>query len=358
MLKNIQIYIAKREFMSTRGDIYEMIEANFSEGGSGRVSTIREIFDAWATRESSRKNSIALVHRSIVKRLDAGYTFSKAITPFIPKEEALIIEAGEASGRLVEALKSVAQQKAATSEIGSIAAAAVAEPAMGALSIFGTSWFCGSMLWPELLRVVDEKYWPAWAIPLVHFEMNVARYWQLSACLLLLAWLYWWSMPRWTGISRKFFDSIPPWSIYRDRQSAAFIGVLGGLLASGMEMDSALARIERGASPWMAWHVQNIRKRYAVSGANPMRAFNTGLFSTAIIDLIEDASRNRSFDGTLIHMSAEALPIIVRRVRAMAMATGMVLTLLTGMVFMYQVAVQQSGVNSAMNNFSQAQQKQ
>ena len=358
MLKNIQIFIAKREFLNARGEIYEMIEANFSESGSGRVSTIREIFDAWATRESSRNNSIALVHRSIVKRLDTGYTFSKAISPFIPKEESLIIEAGEASGRLVEALKSVAQQKAASSEIGSIAAAAVAEPAMAALSIFGTSWFCGSMLWPELLRVVDEKYWPSWALPLLHFEMNVARYWQFSACLVLLAWLYWWSMPRWTGISRKLFDKIPPWSIYRDRQSAAFIGVLGGLLSSGMEMDNALARIERGASPWMAWHIHTIRKKYATSGANPMRAFDTGLFSTTIIDLIEDASRNRTFDGTLIHLSAEALPIIVRRVRAMAMATGTVLSLFTGMVFMYQVAVQQSGVNSAMNNFSQAQQKQ
>jgi len=187
MFKKIQILIAKRAFLDTRGDIYEMIEANFSEGGSGRVSTIREIFDAWATRESSRKNSIALVHRSIVKRLDAGYAFSKAITPFIPKEEALIIEAGEASGRLAEALKSVAQQKQASSEIGSIAAAAVAEPAMSALSIFGTSWFCGSMLWPELLRVVEERYWPAWALPLIHFEMNVAHYWQFSIsfyCLL------------------------------------------------------------------------------------------------------------------------------------------------------------------------------
>lgn len=357
MLNNIKIFLAKREFASARGDLYEMIAANFAEGGSGKVSTIREIFDAWATREASRKNAIALVHRSIVKRLDSGLTFAKAISPFIPKEEVLIIEAGEASGRLVEGLHSCIQQKKANADIGSITSAAIAEPAMGAASIFGTSWFCGAMLWPQLLKVVDEKYWPGWALPLIHFEVSLAKHWEFSFGIFLIAFLYWWSMPRWTGVSRKFFDMIPPWSIYRDRQSAAFIGVLGGLLASGMEMDKALGRIERGASPWMAWHIQKIRRKYAVSGANPMRAFNTGLFSNMIIDLIEDASRNRTFDGTLIHMSSEALPIIVRKVRAMAMVTGSVLTILTGVIFMYQVAVQQSGVNSAMNNFSQAQQK-
>lgn len=357
MLNNIKILIAKRAFLSSRDNLYEMIAANFSEGGSGRVSTIREIFDAWATREASRKNAIALVHRSIVKRLDSGLSFSKAIAPFVPKEEVLIIEAGEASGRLVEALNSCMLQKKANADIGSITSAAIAEPAMGAASIFGTSWFCGAMLWPQLLKIVDERYWPGWALPLIHFEVALAKHWQFALLIFLIAFMYWWSMPRWTGISRNLFDKIPPWSIYRDRQSAAFIGVLGGLLASGMEMDKALGRIERGASPWMAWHIQKIRRKYAVSGANPMRAFNTGLFSTTIIDLIEDASRNRTFDGTLIHMSSEALPIIVRKVRAMAMVTGTVLSLCTGAVFMYQVAVQQSGVNSAMNNFSQAQQK-
>jgi type II secretory pathway component PulF len=185
----------------------------------------------------------------------------------------------------------------------------------------------------------------------------VASNWWLVAAILLIAFLYWWSIPRWTGGIRSFFDKIPPWSIYRDRQSAAFIAVLGGLLASGMEVDKALQRIERGSSSWMAWHIRNIRIRYSAAGANPMRAFNTGLFSISIIDLIEDASRTRSFDSTLIHIGSEALPIIVRKVRSMAMTTGMVLSLFTGLIFMYQIAVQQSGVNAAMSNFSKSQQR-
>jgi type II secretory pathway component PulF len=357
MYDQIDTFFAKRSFLANRGDLYEMIAANFAEGGSGRVSTMREIFKAWEIREAARKNSIALIHRFIVKRLDDGMSFSKAISPFIPKEEVLVIEAGEASGRLVDALQSSIAQKKAGAEINSITTAALSEPAMGAVTIFGTSWFCGSLLWPQLLSVVHEEHWPGWALPLIYFDVFIARYWQIVIGVFLLAFLYIWSLPRWTGATRSFFDKIPPWSVYRDRQSASFIGVLGGLLAAGMETDKALQRIERGSSSWMSWHIHRIRRRYAVSGANPMRAFNTGLFSMSIIDLIEDAARNRSFEDTLIHMSSEALPIIVGKVRSMAIATGMVLSVFTGLIFMYQIAVQQSGVNSAVDSFSQSQQK-
>lgn len=357
MANKLSIYFAKRAFMSARGEVYELLESNFSETGSRRVSTIRELFDSWATRENARKNSIGLVHRSIVKRLDVGYSFSKAIAPFIPKEEALILEAGEASGKLTQALISVQKQRGASGEIASLVSGAMAEPAMSILSIGLTGWFCGSYLWPEMLKVVHEDLWPAWALPLIQFEIGLASHWQITASVFLIAWLYWWSIPKWTGYVRSVFDKVPPWSIYRDRQSASFLGVLGGLLSSGMELDAALSRVEKGCDPWLAWHIRQIRKRLILAGANPISAFNTGLFSMKIMDLIEDAARNRSFDGALSHLGTDALPIIVKRVKTMAAVTATVLTLLTGLIFVYQVAVQQSGTNQATNNFTKTQMK-
>ena len=47
--------------------------------------------------------------------------------------------------------------------------------------------------------------------------------------------------------------------------------------------------------------------------------------------------------------------MIVQRVKTMATVTGTVFSLLTGMVFMYQVAVQQSGVTEATNRYMQSQ---
>jgi len=82
MLNKLKVYFAKRDFMARRGEIYELLYANLSESGSGKVATIRELFDAWAVRENKRGNAIALVFRSIVAKLEAGHTFSGAIGPF------------------------------------------------------------------------------------------------------------------------------------------------------------------------------------------------------------------------------------------------------------------------------------
>jgi type II secretory pathway component PulF len=357
MLNKLKVYFAKRDFMARRGEIYELLYSNLSESGSGKVATIRELFDAWAVRENKRGNSIALVFRSIVAKLEAGHTFSGAIGPFIPAEEGWIMDAGEASGRLVEALKSAHIQCRSGNEIKSIVAAAVAEPAMSVLSISLTAWFCGTSLWPEVLKVVDLQFWPAWATPLVKFEIAFAQHWQIMAVIAFLAWLYIWSMPRWTGRVRSVFDAVPPWSIYRDRQSAAFLGVLGGLLSSGMELDAAMARIEKASDPWLQWHIQKIRVRLSATGANPLKALDDGLFSAAIMDFIEDASRTRSFDAAITHLGTDAMPLIIRKVKTMAAVAGTVLTLLTGLVFLYQVAVQQSGVTQATNNFTRSAMK-
>jgi len=357
MFKIITTYLAKNEFLAARGDIYAQMHANFAEEGSGKISTIRELFQAWGNREASRGGNIAQVYQAIVVRLDRGYSLAQALAPFIPSEEMMTIEAGEAGGNLLAALESAQVQKSSDEQIKSLMTAAMAEPAMSALSIAATSWFCGSYLWPEVLKVIEERFWPEWALPLIHFEVFFASHWQLTALVILLVAVYWWSIPRWTGRIRSLVDNIPPWSTYRDRQAASFLGSLGGLLGAGMELDAALQRIEKSADPWLAWHIKRIRKRLLKAGHNPISCLNTGLFAQSLMDMIEDAARNRSFDATLTHLGTNAMPAIVAKVKKIAAITGTALSILMGILFMYQVAVQQSATNTATSNFSATQAK-
>jgi type II secretory pathway component PulF len=356
LLGKFEILIGKHDFKTQRGEIYNKLEANLSITGSGKIATTAEIFDSWAQRANNRRDPIGLVYRQIAKNLHQGQDFSRALSRFIPKDEQLILAAGDKNGKLKEALQAAATQKKASSEIGSLVLAAMSEPAMSILMISITSWFCGKQLWPEMLKIVSEQYWPAWALYWIKGEIFFAAYWQLLFLIGVLVFLYLWSIPRWSGHIRSVFDKIPPWSVYRDRQSASFLGVLGGLLDSGMELDDALAQIERAADPWLKWHVRVIRRRLSVVGANPLKSLDSGLFSKGVMDLIEDASRNRSFDATLVHMSSDALPIIIKKVSVMAKSTGVILTLCTGLIFAYQVYVQQAGTQKAMSAYGAAMQ--
>jgi len=351
----IELFLAKREFTNRRGEVYDLIHANLSESGSRQISTLRELFTTWEMRESKRGSSIALVYKSIVNRLNRGIAFSQAILPFIPAEEALIIEAGDASGKLLEALTSAKKQYLSDKEIGGIVASAMAEPMMTLVSILATSYFCGAYLWPQMLSVVREAFWPAWCLPLIHFELAVVKYWQLTFVSIILGLSYFYSIARWTGSVREIFDKIPPWSLYRDRQAVACLGILSGLLTSGMELSAALDRISAKTSPWLSWQVRKIKMRMLKSGENTLRAFDSGLFSRDLVDLLEDASRNRSFDDTLRYLGNESLPRIVQKVKVLAQVTATVISLVFGCAFLYQVCVQQLGINDAIRQFSNSQ---
>ena len=355
LLIEIELFFAKREFSNRRGEVYELIYSNLSESGSRQISTLRELFTIWEIRESKRGSSIALVYKSIISRLNRGIAFSQAILPFIPREEALIIEAGDASGKLLEALVSAKKQYQSDKEIGGIVASAMAEPMMTLVSILCTSYFCGIYLWPQMLAVVNESYWPAWCLPLIRFELAVVKYWQLTFIALIVGVSYFYSISRWTGSMREVFDKLPPWSLYRDRQAVACLGILAGLLSSGMELSAALDRISAKTTPWLSWQVRKIKSRMLKSGENTLRAFDSGLFSRDLVDLLEDASRNRSFDDTLRYLGNEALPRIVQKVKLLAKFTATIISLIFGCAFLYQVSVQQLGINDAVRQFSNSQ---
>jgi|CryBogDrversion2_8_1035294.scaffolds.fasta_scaffold01435_4 type II secretory pathway component PulF len=355
MLSEIELFFAKREFLSRRGEVYDLIYSNLEEQGSRQISTLRELFARWEQRESKRGSSIALVYKSIIYRLNRGGSFSQAISLFIPIEEALIIEAGDASGTLLEALSSAKKQFSSDKEINGIVAAAMAEPMMTLLSILATSFFCGSFLWPQLLAVIKERFWPWWCLPLIHFEIAVVQYWQISSIAVILILAYYWTIPRWTGYARQCVDHLPPWSLYRDRQAIACIGILAGLLSSGMELSAALERVASKSTPWMSWQLRKIKSRMLSSGENTLRAFDSGLFSREFVDLIEDASRNRSFDLTLQYLGSEALPRVVQKVKTLAKTMAALMAIFFGLVFLYQMSVQQLGMNEAARNFSNSQ---
>jgi len=91
------------------------------------------------------------------------------------------------------------------------------------------------------------------------------------------------------------------------------------------------------------------------SGENTLRAFDSGLFSREFVDLIEDASRNRSFDLTLQYLGSEALPRVVQKVKTLAKTMAALMAIFFGLVFLYQMSVQQLGMNEAARNFSNSQ---
>ena len=356
MLDSVIIYFGKREFSANRLELYEDLIASLSAKGSAKTITIRDRFEIWYRRQMNEGNrGIAIVYKSIVNRLEAGEDFAKALSPFIPKSELMIIESGVSSGRIVDSLKSASEQKRATDEINSLVIEAFSKPASTVLSVIATSLFCGYSLWPEILTTVKLSFFSSWTKPLIYFEMFLAQHWSVLFIPFFITCAIYFTMDKWIGQTREAFDKIAPWSIYRDIQSVILLGVIGSLLQNGVEFDAALKRVQKTSSPWLHWQISKIRERIVSSGDSQIKCLMTGFFSKKIINIVEDASQNRAFDQTLIYVATESMPFVIKKIGTIVKSVSAASLGLAMSLIMYQVAVQQIGINQAVQLYMAAQ---
>jgi type II secretory pathway component PulF len=347
----IKVWFAKQAFMKVRADIYETLAEQLASAGSRRVETLPEVFGAWAKRDAARGLSVATVYKAIEQRLRKGQTFSQALKGFAPSDEAMLLDAGEASGRLPEAFYAALMAQNAKDEMRGAMAGAMAQPIFNFLGLIVSSVALGKMLWPDLMATFAEKYWPSWCLPMIHFDLWIASNWFILFLGLVLLPVYYVTLPAWTGRSRQFFDHIPPWSLYRDRNASSLLVIFAGLIRAGMTVDEAIKRISKTATPYMRWHLSLMARRMKVHGNDPIKTFQTGLFSQAILDRLGDSLRTRSPDEALSMMGEKSLNAILKLVKQSAAVANSMCMLVIGMLFAYSIAVQVIGAQDASSKF-------
>jgi hypothetical protein len=347
----IKVWFAKQAFSKIRADIYENLAAQLANAGSRRVETLPAVFAAWAKRDSDRGLSVATIYQAIEQRLRKGQNFSQALKGFVPPDEAMLLEAGEASGRLPEAFGAALMSQAAQVEMRSAMAGAMAQPIFNFIGLIISSIALGKMLWPDLMATFAEKYWPAWCLPMIHFDLWIANNWFVLLLLLVIIPIYYVTLPAWTGRSRQFFDHIPPWSIYRDRNASSLLVILAGLISAGNTVDEAIKRISKTATPYMKWHLSLMARRMKIHGNDPIKTFQTGLFSQAILDRLGDSLRTRSPDEALSMMGEKSLKAIIKIVKQSAAVANSACMLVMGLLFAYSIAVQVIGAQDASSKY-------
>lgn len=348
----LKVWWAKRAFMQVRADVYEIIASQLTDAGSRRIETLAETFAAWAKRDSARGHSVAAVYKAIEQRLRKGQSFSTALKGFVPSEEIMLIDAGEASGRLAESFRAALASQSADAEMRGAMAGAMLQPIFNFIGLVVSSVALGKMLWPELMATFAEEYWPSWCLPLIKSNMWLADNWSVLTLIILLLPLYYYTLPRWYGRSRQIADHIAPWSLYRDRNASRLLVIVAGLIRAGMKVDDALERVRKSSSPYMRWHLAVMLKRLQVHSNEPIKAFETGLFSRPILDRLADAMRTRAPDEALSLMGERSLQAIIKLVKNSAAFANSICMLIIGLLFAYSIAVQVIGAQDASSAFT------
>lgn len=347
-MSNPMLALGVWTFQNNRRLTYESLLGFLADRDAGAKVRVQETFVTWAKRDRDRHETRHLVFSAMARRLSlGGASVAQAMRPFISTEEYLIISAGEVNGKLKKSLELIIRNlKASEGSLGTVLSA-LAQPALGAATLLILSYVFGKSFWPELMRAIPPKFWPSWALYCIDSQVWFAQHWYALLAVTGLIVGYYFSLDRWTGKTRDWIDRLPPWSIYKGKQAATFLGVMAALIESGRTVREAFVDVRSKSDPYMRWQISRILARYDTAGKDSMLCLRTGLFNSYILDQVEDASTGREFGPGLAEAGSKALHLVFRIVNTQAQAAGLTLTALVGFFFLYITAVTTIGIQDA-----------
>lgn len=234
-----------------------------------------------------------------------GEMLSQGLAWWVPRNEQMIIMAGEQSGHLDKSLIAVIGVAQASRKIKAAILAGVLYPAAVGILILAYIYLFGTRVIPQFARLVDPNAWTGAAKSLYLMSLFVQHY-LVYAVLAIVAVVtaVFVSFPRWRGRARVVADRFAPFSIYRLVMGSGFLMALSALLSAGVTMEKSLVRMSNFAEPWLRERIDGTLLGVK-SGLNCGEALRNSGYGFPSREIIDDLCIYADYQGF-----AEALKIL------------------------------------------------
>jgi type II secretory pathway component PulF len=216
-----------------------------------------DLIDLYSDNGKKPSHPMVFILSDCLQAIHSGYSLSKSLASWIPKDEVSTIASGEATGHLKVAFERTIQLVSAKMRIHEATVEVSIYPLVMLASCALMLNIIANKLVPMMSKIIPLDLWTSKLMVLYYIAYIVTHgglYLTLACCLLLFSIIY--SMPHWTSESRVFFDAFGPWAIYRSCQGAMFLMNIASLLASGIQLKEALLSLSEHASPWLLQRIQ------------------------------------------------------------------------------------------------------
>ncbi len=268
----------------------------------------------------SPKDPTTLAVGEWIERLRNGQRLGHAVEGWAPRDERMLISAGEQSGKLDEALMFASEVMMAKSQIRSAVISGLAYPAVMLMLAFGVLIMFSYKIIPEFSRVVPDDKWTGIARIMVDFSA-FSRDWMWLIVSLIVGVLValFVSLPRWSDGLRVRLDRYPPFSIYRMLQGSTWMISLAALVAAGVCVENALQQLSEGGSRWLTARtnacLRGMRSGRQLGDALALSGY--GFPDREIIDDLGVYSRLSGFDQALAIIGKEWITESVNKIQGM-----------------------------------------
>ncbi len=289
-------------------------------------------------RIAARKRSgvMASLYRKWRHNIANGQNFGQVMSPYVPSSEAILLETGANSGRLVEALKNTAESIEQQGKVKKAIVTAAAYPGVLIAMLIAAMLMSAYSVIPTFEEIIPVEEWQGISYAVAISAGFIRNYsFLIGIAFVMLVFIIGFTMPRWTSKSRIMFDNIPPWSLYKMWQGSSFLLAISSMMAAGVKLDEvSLGRISRQSEPYLAQRIKSLI-RYITAGDNLGDALYKCGYKFPDEEIIGDLqiyANLRGFDQNLIWITRSWVDSLVETVTVTMKIVNTVILMLIALV--------------------------
>lgn len=303
------------------------------------LDALKSIYDR-RVESTSAKDPVAHAIGEWMARIRNGHRFGKAIDGWAPKDENMLIAAGEQSGQLDKALMHASEIMEAKSKIRKAVVGGLMYPVIMLVIALGVLVMFSFKVIPEFSKVVPDEKWHGVARVMIDLA-NLSREWLPLIAILIVSGIValFMSFPRWSDGLRVRLDKYPPYSIYRMLQGSTWMVSLSALVAAGTRVENAVQQLGDGAPAWLAARTQaclrGMRSGLTLGDALAKSGYNFP--DREIVDDLGVYSRLSGIDQALSIIGKEWVDESVEKIQGMMKGIFGISVLVVGLFIAFMV---------------------
>ena len=289
-------------------------------------------------RIAARRRSSVMpsLYRKWIRNVENGMNFGQCLSGYIPSSEAILLETGANSGRLVEALENSAGSIEQQTKVKKAIIGSAAYPMVLVAMLIAALLLSSYQVIPTFEEIIPVEEWVGISYMVAMVAQFVRNYsFMIFVLLGLSIFLIAYTMPRWTSKSRIFFDDITPWSLYKMWQGSSFLLAISSMMAAGVKLDEvSLGKISNQSEPYLAQRIRSLI-RYITAGDNLGDALHKAGYKFPDEEIIGDLqiyANLRGFDQNLIWITRSWVESLVEQVNVTMKVVNVVILILIAIV--------------------------
>lgn len=274
-MAGFQLSLAKMSFRgplpgaaTARLDVYRMYSSLISHGRA--VNLVLATHWALASNDGAKPSSNqAIMASHWLSAIHQHGLLGHAMRPWLPHDEAMLIQAAETSGELQRGLDNACMSLLASKAMKSALITALAYPLVLLVATFVVIYTIGTQLLPQFAGILPPEAWTGSAVVLKYISYFAEHLLiPVVLAILLIATAICFSLPRWTNRFRDMVDRLPPWSLYRHWTGTTFLLSMAALIGAGVAQHDALAKLIATAPPYLQHHISRLLAKMHEGASN------------------------------------------------------------------------------------------